>query len=81
MVVHSEAQSGHRLAILAAKIRGTNNSADRAFDIGRWLAEAKADKSIPRGEWPRWLEQLGIPNSRAHRYIKLFRAAQRHDTY
>ena len=82
MVVRSEAQSGHhRLAILAAKIRVASDSAERAVDVGRWLVEAKADEDMPRGGWHRWLEQVGIPNSTAHRCIKLFRTAQRHDTY
>jgi hypothetical protein len=79
MVVRSEAQSGrHRLAILAAKIRVASDSVERDIDVGRWLTEAKADEDMPRGGWHRWLEQVGIPNSTAHRCIKLFRAAQRH---
>jgi hypothetical protein len=82
MAVRSEAQSGHhRRAILAAKIRVASDSAERAIDVGRWLVEARDDEDMPRGGWHRWLEQVGIPNSTAHRYIKLFRAAQRHDTY
>jgi hypothetical protein len=82
MVVHSEAQSGHhRLAILAAKIRVASDSAEHAIDVGRWLVEAKADEGMPRGEWKRWLQQAGIPNSTADRCIKRFRTAQRRDTY
>lgn len=76
----------NRLAVLAADIRSAHEdicrasqeAADRAVDAGRWLAEAKADASIPRGGWERWIEtQAGVPLSSARHYIRLFRAVSK----
>ena len=76
MVVRSEARS--RPAVLAAKIRdvdvsrATPYSANRVVAIGQWLAEAKADEAIPRGEWIRWVEQeAGLPPKTAGLYMRL----------
>jgi N6-adenosine-specific RNA methylase IME4 len=73
----------NRLAVLAADIRqahedvgrASKQSAERAVDAGRWLAEAKDDESIPRGGWARWAEEeAGVPYSTAQRYIQLYNA-------
>jgi hypothetical protein len=75
----------NRLTVLAAEIRmahndvrgASENLAERAVEAGRWLAEAKADESIPRGGWERWVEQeAGVPWSTARRYIQLFNAVE-----
>jgi hypothetical protein len=76
-------EASNRLAVLAAEIRSAHsdvrgaseNLAQRAYDAGKWLAEAKGDESIPRGGWERWVEQVaGVPHETAKRYIQLFNA-------
>lgn len=77
--------TSNSLAVLAANIREgheeirrtAQRSAEQAVQIGAWLAEAKADESIPRGGWERWVETVaGVPYSSAQRYIQLFVATQ-----
>jgi len=71
----------NRLAVLAADIRAAHDdicqshkySAERAVDAGRALFEAKADESIPRGGWERWVEkEVGLSHETAKRYLQLF---------
>jgi hypothetical protein len=73
----------NRLAVLAAEIRAAHedarssaeHSVQRAYDAGKWLMEAKADESIPRGGWERWVENVaGVPHRTAAHYIQLFNA-------
>jgi hypothetical protein len=73
--------TSNRLAVLATEIRAAHEdvsrsakySAERAVDAGRSLAEAKADESIARGRWERWVEQeAGAPYSTAQRYIQMY---------
>jgi hypothetical protein len=79
----ADTAGSNRLAVLAAEIREAHDdvvrsskySAERAVDAGRILAEAKADETMPRGGWKRWVETVaGVPLSTADRYIALFSA-------
>jgi hypothetical protein len=76
----------NRLTVLAADIRAAHDdvgrasrqSAERAVDAGRWLAEAKADEKIPRGGWARWAEEVaGVPARTARHYVQLFNAVSK----
>jgi hypothetical protein len=71
----------NRLSVLAADIRAAHEdvgrsskqTAERAVEAGRLLAEAKGSDDIPRGGWQRWVENVaGVPYQTAQRYCQLF---------
>jgi hypothetical protein len=77
--------TNNRLAVLAAEIRAahedvrhyTEYSAQRAYDAGARLMEARDSSDIPFGGYERWVKEVvGIPPDTAGHYIRIFRAVK-----